>query len=70
LANSWEVKLPRGKPFDLKLKIISFNKLIIFLSDMYCSKICIKTSWSMLAKNFLMSHFKIQQILVLFLETI
>ena len=27
-------------------------------------------SWSMLAKNFLMSHFNIQQVLVLFLETL
>ena len=29
-----------------------------------------KVFWSTLAKNFLMSHFKIQQVLVLFLETL
>src|SRR3989344_7258032 len=74
LENNCEVRFPKGRPVpcfpELKLRIMFLNKLTIFLSGILSSNILINTSWSILAKNFLISHFKTQQVLVLFLEII
>jgi len=55
---------------ELKLRIISFSRFTIFLSGIYWFRIFIKIFWLILAKNFWISHFKTQQVLVLFLEII
>ena len=49
--------------------MISLKRFTTFSSGVCCSKIFTKICWLILAKNFLMSHFKTQQVLVLFFET-
>src|SRR3989338_8272530 len=69
LTKSWLVKFPSGNPGE-KLSIISSSSQRIFSSGIYFLRIAVKISWSIFAKNFLMSHFKTQQVLVLFLLTL
>ncbi|MDP6756517.1 MAG: hypothetical protein QGG82_02490, partial [Patescibacteria group bacterium] len=60
-TNNCDVKLPSGNPLHgcvSKLSIILLNSQRILLSGMYFVRIFFKISWSMFAKNFLMSHFK------------
>src|SRR3989344_7183767 len=64
-TKSWEVRLPRGRPGE-KLPIISDSNCDKSQFGIYFIKIESSISWSIFAKNFLMSPFKTQQVLVLF----
>src|SRR3989344_2776451 len=81
-TKSCEVRLPSGKPlptethgFELvislvwKLSIIFPSNHKIFSSSISLFKISFKIVWSILAKNFLMSHFNTKHCFVLFLLT-
>src|SRR3990167_9016952 len=71
-TNNCEVRLPSGSPLpgaDEKLWITLSRSQIIFLSGIYFFIISTSISWSIFSKNFLISHFKIQQVRVLFLLT-
>ena len=67
---SCEVRLPSDNPTPFfsaeKLSMTCPCNHKISESLMYLAKIFFNISWSMFAKNFLMSHFKIQHVLVLF----
>src|SRR3989338_9495672 len=72
-TNSWEVRLPSGSPLPgaaEKLYIILSKSQMMFPSGIYFFRISNNISWSIFSKNFLISHFKIQQTLVLFLLTL
>src|SRR3989338_9816186 len=72
-TNSWEVRLPSGSPLPgaaEKLWVILSKSQTIFLSGIYFFRISNNISWLIFSKNFLISHFRIQQVLVLFLLTL
>ena len=65
------MRLPSGNPLFgvvLKLVIIWPRSHSVSLSSMWRPSVHIRVSWSMEAKNFLMSHFKTKHCLVLFFE--
>lgn len=46
------------------------NNPCVFLSSSNFTNTSLRMAWSILAKNFRMSHLRTQQVLVLFLETL
>src|SRR3989344_3383941 len=67
-TKSWEVRLPRGRPGE-KLPIISDNNCDKSQFGIYFLKIESSISWSIFAKNFLISPFNIKHDRLLFLLT-
>src|SRR3989344_6767114 len=80
LTKSWDVRLPSGSPLHisamayieflvLKLSITCPRSHSTLVSKTVFDTIDFKIRWSIEAKNFLISHFRIHIVFVLFFET-